>query len=119
MMAPSLVVGADGAVELVVGSGGSKRIRTALLQVIAGAVDQQRPLADAVAAPRLHWDGARLHVEPGWDDEAVRALAARWPLTPWDARDLYFGGVQAVGPDQAAADPRRGGSAYVGIPFPR
>ena len=32
MMAPSVVVGPDGATELVLGSGGSKRIRTALLQ---------------------------------------------------------------------------------------
>ena len=57
MMAPSLVVGPTGDVELVVGSGGSKRIRTALLQVIAGAIDQQRALTDAVESPRLHWDG--------------------------------------------------------------
>ena len=79
MMAPSLVVDADGAVRLAVGSGGSKRIRTALAQVIAAVVDQGRPLADAVEAPRLHWDGAQLHVEPGWPDEVLDALEARWP----------------------------------------
>jgi gamma-glutamyltranspeptidase/glutathione hydrolase len=116
MMAPSLVVGADGAVELVVGSGGSTRIRTALLQVIAGAVDQQRPLVEAVDAPRLHWDGTRLHAEPGWSPEVLAALEARWPVTRWTTPDLYFGGVHAVGPARAAADARRGGSTYVGVP---
>lgn len=114
MMAPSVVVGSTGRAELVVGSGGSKRIRTALLQVIAGVVDQGRPLASGVAAPRLHWDGEQLHVEPGWSAAAIDALAARWPLRAWAERDLYFGGVHAVGPDDAAGDPRRGGSHATG-----
>src|SRR6202035_5832461 len=38
MMAPSVVM-RDGAVELVLGSAGSNRIRSALLQTIVGAVD--------------------------------------------------------------------------------
>jgi gamma-glutamyltranspeptidase/glutathione hydrolase len=115
MMAPSLVIGPDGAVELAVGSGGSKRIRTALLQVVAGAVDQGRPLADAVEAPRLHWDGERLHAEPGWPDRVLAALEARWPVNRWAQPDLYFGGVHAVSPGRAAAaDPRRGGAAQLG-----
>ena len=115
MMAPSVIVGADGATVLAVGSGGSKRIRTALLQVIAGAVDQARPLVDAVSAPRLHWDGAELHVEPGWDDAVVAALERRWPVRLWAQRDLYFGGVHAVAPGrEAAGDPRRGGASHLG-----
>lgn len=114
MMAPSVVVGADGAAQLVLGSGGSKRIRTALLQVLAGAVDQRRELSEAVGAPRLHWDGDRLHVEPGWSDEVMEVLGARWPLHRWEHRDLYFGGVHAVSIGAAAGDPRRGGSAALG-----
>ncbi len=115
MMAPTLVVGADGTVEVVAGSGGSKRIRTALAQVLSAVVDQGRPLREAVDASRLHWDGARVHVEPGWAPEVMAALEARWPVTRWEQRDLYFGGVHAVVPGQAAAaDPRRGGSAAMG-----
>ena len=114
MMAPSVVVDAEGGSQLVLGSGGSKRIRTALLQVVAAVVDQGRALDDAVAAPRLHWDGAELHVEPGWSDEVVAVLADRWPLRRWSQRDLYFGGVHAVAPGSAAGDPRRGGSAAQG-----
>ena len=114
MMAPSVVVDAHGGSQLVLGSGGSKRIRTALLQVIAAVVDQGRDVDDAVAAPRLHWDGEELHVEPGWSDEVVAALADRWPMRRWSQRDLYFGGVHAVAPGAAAGDPRRGGSAALG-----
>jgi gamma-glutamyltranspeptidase/glutathione hydrolase len=117
MMAPSLVVDAGGEVRLVVGSGGSKRIRTALAQVIAGVIDQGRPLAEAVDAPRVHWDGERVHLEPGWDDDVHDALASRWPVTRWAQRDLYFGGVHAVVPGrEAAGDPRRGGSARLLVP---
>lgn len=114
MMAPTVVVGPDGSVELVLGSGGSKRIRTALLQVLAGVIDQGRDLAEVVDGPRLHWDGVELHVEPGWTAEAVAALAGRWPVRRWEQRDLYFGGVHAVTPGAAAGDPRRGGSARSG-----
>jgi gamma-glutamyltranspeptidase/glutathione hydrolase len=110
MMAPSVVVDRDGTVRLVVGSGGSKRIRTALLQVVAGVVDQGRELVEAVEAPRLHWDGAVVHAEPGWSDEALGAVERRWPVVRWTERDLYFGGVHAVAPGSAAGDPRRGGS---------
>ncbi len=114
MMAPSVVVGPDGTAELVLGSGGSKRIRTALLQVLAAAVDQGRAVTDAVDAPRLHWDGEQLHVEPGWSPAAAAALADRWPLRPWAQRDLYFGGVHAVSAAGAAGDPRRGGATRQG-----
>ena len=116
MMAPSLVVDRSGEVRLAVGSGGSKRIRTALAQVIASVMDQRRSLVDAVEAPRLHWDGAQLHVEPGWSEAVVDALEARWPTTRWPQRDLFFGGVHAVAPGrEAAGDPRRGGAARVEV----
>ena len=115
MMAPSMVIGTDGSVRLAIGSGGSKRIRSALVQVIAGVVDQDRPLAEAVRAPRLHWDGERMHVEPGWSPTALAALAQRWPIVAWPAADLYFGGTHAVFPCRAAVgDPRRGGAAHMG-----
>jgi gamma-glutamyltranspeptidase/glutathione hydrolase len=113
MMAPSVVIDGDGAVRLVVGSGGSKRIRTALLQVIAAVVDQGRALDDAVDGPRLHWDGQQVHAEPGWSEAALAAVEAVHPVVRWVERDLYFGGVHAVAPGAAAGDPRRGGSTVV------
>ena len=79
MMAPTVVLDADGRAELVLGSGGSKRIRTAILQVVSAVVDGGRSVEEAVGAPRLHWDTDHVEMEPGWPPEVVAALEARWP----------------------------------------
>ncbi len=111
MMSPSLVLGGD-QVRLVVGSGGSKRIRTALLQVMSNVVDFNMDLEQAVEAPRLHWDGDCVQIEPGFGSDTLRRLERRWPINPWTVRDVYFGGVHGVSPPgQGAGDPRRGGCA--------
>jgi gamma-glutamyltranspeptidase/glutathione hydrolase len=113
MMSPSLLL-RDDEVKLVVGSGGSKRIRTALLQVISRVVDFGIPVQEAVEAPRLHWDGASLQVEPGYGEAAMASLARRWPVNLWPGRDVYFGGVHAVVPGkEGAGDPRRGGAVSI------
>jgi len=114
MMAPTIVEH-DGAIDLVLGSGGSKRIRTALVQVIGSVVDYGLPIVDAVAAPRLHWDGERLQIEPGVAPEIVAALERRWPVNLWEERSLYFGGVHAIAVREAAAagDSRRGGAVSI------
>jgi len=113
MMSPTLVLEA-GAVCLVAGSGGSKRIRSAIVQVLTGVLDAGLPVREAVEASRQHWDGEQLQVEPGVPDDALAALRERWPVNAWDARSLYFGGVHVVAPPaEAAADPRREGHAAV------
>jgi gamma-glutamyltranspeptidase/glutathione hydrolase len=119
MMAPTLVL-SGGEVALIVGSGGSKRIRTALVQVITAVVDHGLDVAAAVEAPRLHWDGDCLQVEPGFDETVLTGLEARWPLNRWPECNLYFGGVHAADPrGQAAGDPRRGGHGVVLEPATR
>jgi gamma-glutamyltranspeptidase / glutathione hydrolase len=112
MMAPSLLDRPDRAVT-VLGSGGSERIRSAITQVVLRLVDEDRDLATAVLAPRIHLDAAgTVQVEPGWHPTAVRALAAARETNVWEVSDLYFGGVHAVSSDgQHVGDPRRGGVA--------
>jgi gamma-glutamyltranspeptidase/glutathione hydrolase len=110
MMSPSILLEND-RVACVLGSGGSKRIRTAMFQVLQQLVEFDRDVETAVEAPRLHWDGEVLQVEPGFSDATLRALRARWPVNLWPERNLYFGGVHAVVPGSGGAgDPRRGGS---------
>lgn len=110
MMSPSLLL-KDGQVQLVIGSGGSKRIRTAVSQVLSQVVDFNRPLQQAVDAPRLYLDGDCLQLEPGFAESAVKALKKRLPVNVWSKKDVYFGGVHAVVPGVAGAgDPRRGGN---------
>jgi gamma-glutamyltranspeptidase / glutathione hydrolase len=110
MMAPSLLLDGDRP-PVVFGSGGSERIRTAMTQVIVNLVDHGMTLEDAVHAPRIHWDGRTVQVEPGFSREAVDHLAARRPTNQWSVSDLYFGGAHAVAPDgSCVGDPRRGGA---------
>jgi gamma-glutamyltranspeptidase/glutathione hydrolase len=112
MMAPTVVL-RDGAVELVVGSAGSNRIRSAILQTIVGVVDHGQTAAAAVEAPRVHFEDGVVYCEPGVDADALRA--AGHEVAPFRARNLFFGGVQAVersadGVLTGGGDPRRGGA---------
>jgi gamma-glutamyltranspeptidase/glutathione hydrolase len=110
MMSPSLLL-KDNEVAIVIGSGGSKRIRTAMTQVISNIVDFNIPVQQAVEFPRLHWDGQMMQVEPGIPPESLLALEKHWPVNIWSTIDVYFGGVHTVLPDVAGGgDPRRGGA---------
>jgi len=110
MMSPSLLM-QDGLVELVIGSGGSKRIRTAISQVLMQVTDFNRTLQEAVDAPRLYLDGDCLQLEPGFSEQAVESVRRVVQVNLWDRKDVYFGGVHAVIPGVGGAgDNRRGGS---------
>ncbi|MGI8558139.1 MAG: gamma-glutamyltransferase [Solirubrobacteraceae bacterium] len=113
MMAPTLVLDADSRVELVLGSAGSNRIRSALLQTIVGAVDGALSALEAISAPRVHIEDGVLYAEPGIDTRALERPGLE--VARFHAPNLFFGGVQAVqrrGSQLAGAgDPRRGGVA--------
>lgn len=117
MMAPT-IVRREGAVELVLGSAGSSRIRSALLQVVVNAIDRRMEAQPAVDAPRLHAHDGVVYAEPGIDTSALRAAA--FDVTPFRARNLYFGGCQAAerrydtGALSGGGDPRRGGAVAFG-----
>jgi gamma-glutamyltranspeptidase/glutathione hydrolase len=117
MMAPTIVDGDDGR-SVAVGSGGSERIRSTLLCLVAALVDRRLPLAEALYAPRLHWDRATLQAEPGLAADVLARLARAHPLHVWPGRDLYFGGANAIvrhadGELEAVGDDRRGGTGVV------
>lgn len=118
MMAPTLVEEAGGEHLLALGSGGSNRIRSALLQVLSGRLDYGLALEAAVEQPRLHAEGQRLEIEGGFAEDVVEALRGAWPEhCVWPDRNMFFGGAHAVesGPQgvSGAGDPRRGGVAVV------
>jgi gamma-glutamyltranspeptidase / glutathione hydrolase len=112
MMAPSIVT-RDDEVELVLGSAGSNRIRSALLQTIVGVVDHGLPVREAVDAPRAHFEDGIVYHEPGI--EPVGAVGGHREVVRFHDLNLFFGGVQAVqrcdGELTGAGDPRRGGVA--------
>jgi gamma-glutamyltranspeptidase/glutathione hydrolase len=118
MMAPTIVLGPDGRVRLVIGSSGSARIRSAITAVLTRALAGM-PLREAVESPRIHPEAGVLDCEGGLAGEVLDALAAAGEqVVRWPGRNLYFGGAQAVAahPDgrlEAAGDPRRGGEGLV------
>lgn len=116
-MTPTIVTGADGDLRLVVGSPGGATIITTVFQVLSHVVDFGRPLAEAVAAPRVHHQHLpdRIDVEPGGlPDPVIRGLRDRGHVVHEGAE--RWGDVEAVavssdGQLEAVADPRRGGVA--------
>lgn len=116
MMAPTVVL-RDGVPELVLGSAGSNRIRSAILQTIVAVVDHGMSADEAVRAPRLHYEDGVVYAEPGLDVDHLEA--AGHGLARFRGLNLFFGGVQAVERDSVTGafsgggDPRRGGAAVV------
>ena len=114
MMAPTLV--ATEGRRIMLGSGGSNRIRTAIAQVLCNVMQFGMGLQAAVEAPRLHLEGNALAVEfggCGWPEGMADWLDNGYPdARRWPCRSLYFGGVHAVADDAQAADPRRMGAAW-------
>ena len=115
MMAPTVIV-RDGRPVVALGSAGSNRLRSAILQTVVNVVDVRMDLAEAVNRPRVHAEGGQLEVEGGISDEVVAALAGDGHvLHRWSDSNLFFGGVSIAGFGPAgltgAGDPRRGGAA--------
>ena len=110
MMVPSLVM-KDGRVEYVLGSGGSKRIRTAILQVLVNLIDGTIPLKEAVERPRVHLEDGAVQAEPGIPASVIGHLRKLYEINSWDSRNMYFGGVHCVSASMDGwGDSRRGGS---------
>ena len=127
MMAPTLVL-RDGEIELAVGSAGSNRLRSAILQVIRYVVDYEMDAAEAVRMGRMHYEAGTVHVEPGFSDAAIDELERRgYPVVRWKGLNLFFGGTQAARRDPVTGDAggrrrpaprrrsgRRGVSTFIG-----
>jgi gamma-glutamyltranspeptidase/glutathione hydrolase len=110
MMAPSLALGDEGPV-LAIGSAGGTRLRTALVTVAAGILDEQLEPQAATDLPRVHRAAGVVNAEPGVDESALGELEARGlTVRRWPARHHYFGGVSLVASGGPAADSRRSGA---------
>jgi gamma-glutamyltranspeptidase/glutathione hydrolase len=125
MMAPTVVREGRGSL-MALGSGGSNRIRTAILQVLVNALGFGMGLREAVEAPRIHFERELLNVEAvgapgGFDKRVIASFAEPFGRKElWDGFSMFYGGVHAVSLDRdsgnfdGAGDPRRGG-VYVEV----
>ncbi len=117
MMTPTSLLWPDGR-RAALGSGGSNRIRTALLQLLANMIDFEMPVEQAVRQPRMHLDrDGILHLEAGIEGDLSR-LIERFPgMKRWTDLNMYFGGTQVASLDRTgfhgAGDPRRSGVCKV------
>ncbi len=115
MMTPCILQGPDGQL-VALGSGGSNRIRTAILQLIRNIAGCGMDLASAVVAPRLHVEAGRADIEPGFPTAELALLRETGlAVHEWPEPSMFFGGTQVAGLTgrgfEAAGDPRRDGDA--------
>ncbi|MBE9240499.1 gamma-glutamyltransferase [Synechocystis salina] len=121
MMAPTILLDQEQP-QLVLGSGGSNRIRSAILQVVCHHLDYQLPLTKAVGQGRIHWEAHKLDLEPTpvadilaqlqFDDDTESTL--------WTEQNMFFGGVHGVaitsaGTLEGVGDPRRSGAVAYSV----
>ena len=112
-MTPSIVVGADGQLRMVVGTPGGPRIITMVYHVISNVLDHGMSLADAVTAPRLHDQGLPdvIRVERGGFQPA--ALEQLRKMGHEVNEGGYTGDIEAIirtpAGWQGVSDPRLGG----------
>jgi len=97
MMAPTMVIGKNG-IEAALGSGGSNRIRTAIMQVIENLVKRNLSVTEAVSNPRMHLEFGSLEVEPGFNEDQLAEikLQNQEVLNIWKNKAMFFGGVHCA-----------------------
>ncbi|MEN8145042.1 MAG: gamma-glutamyltransferase [Gemmatimonadota bacterium] len=115
-MAPTVARREDGSV-LAIGSAGSSRITTAIVQSLSNYMNAGMSLGEAVAHPRVHLEEA----ESGWQvayEPGMPADELDVPSRAFDDLNMFFGGagVALWTPEngfEVAADPRRGGGTVI------
>ena len=116
---PSMVVAPDGSLEMVIGASGSRRILSAIVQVISRTVDHGVDFESAMAASRLHVEPAEpdvVYLEEGWPED----LQAQLQAFGYEVRNRLGESVANVsairydattGQATGVADPRGSGAA--------
>lgn len=109
MMAPTIIL-KNNEPHLVLGSSGSNRIRSAMMQTMLNTLMFGMDIENAITAPRLHMENDIVYIEPGFDQPVVDAIENHYSVVDFETRNLFFGGVQAVmGNMTGASDMRREG----------
>jgi len=109
LISPSLLLNKDGKVDLVVGSAGSNRIRSAIIQVLTNYLIKDMTLKESIYSSRLHLEDNQIYLEPEVDIDNKLFANKNIKINKFNEINLFFGGVNAVTQNEAISDPRRGG----------
>lgn len=116
--APTIVLGADGRPRLVLGSAGSRRIASSIVQVVSAVLDRGRSLTDAVGMARAHaLLNGKVWAEESIPSEGRRLLSERvGAVRILPDLNYKLGAVQGIAWDlsggmHGAGDPRRDGAS--------
>lgn len=114
MMSPLVVLDGAGRLRLAAGAAGGSRIRPALVQTALRMLRGMSP-QQAIDLPRLAaLPDRQVRLEPGFDPAVLDALtAAGNTVFETEGQLPFFGGVSALSPLGAGADPRRSGEALL------
>lgn len=113
MMAPTIVL-KDKKPDMVLGSAGSNRIRSAITQGILNYTVFGHDIAEVTDEKRVHFEKGELFFEPGFDAELINKVKKHYPTTEFHDKSVFFGGVNAVTSKlKGGADPRRGGAVEI------
>ncbi len=116
-MSPMIILDENGDPFMVLGTPGSRKIITTMVQVISNIIDFDMDLQDAIDAPRIFMDTTQtLQMESRFGDALAEAMEEMgYPVSVYDEYDKIFGSVQAIqfSGDTliGGADPRRDGKA--------
>jgi gamma-glutamyltranspeptidase/glutathione hydrolase len=110
MMSPTVIT-KNGNIYAALGSSGSNRIRSAIVQTIVNLLYFNQDIYSAINNPRIHYESKTLYIEPGFPLSTVNKLKNKYKVVEFKEKNLFFGGVQAVCQDfTGAGDIRRGGA---------
>ena len=115
MMAPSIAI--KNGIKIALGSAGSNRLRSAILQTTINILDFEKNIEKAVNGPRVHFENGKLDIEEGFSKETIQKIRKKYPKANiWNGKNLFFGGANCVMMDEnkkifsGAGDVRRGGA---------
>lgn len=117
--APTMVFDCNGSIRLVLGSAGSRRITSSVVQVVSAALQRRLDIRAAIAMPRVHplLSGKIWAEESIGGDVLCRLRAENRRVRPRRPNSYKMGAVQAIewvgGGSIGAADPRRDGGVAV------
>jgi len=110
MMAPTAVLKENKA-HLILGSAGSNRIRSAIVQTMINYLEYGMDIQTSINTARTHYEKGIVCIEPPCDKSIRSEIEKLYKLQYFDETNLFFGGVQAVtGNLEGGYDKRRGAS---------